>query len=178
MEIENIEKNVSPSDLPKLKLKKMEILGNLKKFSDAIKEGESFVDKDSLISLYSGMFWGMSGNYNLADKYIKDALQKIVLLAELSFALSKAFDYYKSIPEPPTREVINILFQKNELIKKDFKNDYYRNLYSIATLYERIGEIYRAKSIYELIFDSKDLDSEFKEEVGSKITNLEKVLNP
>ncbi len=177
-EIESIEANVSKADLPKLKLKKMEILGNLKKFSDAIKEGEGFVDKDSFIALYTGIFWGMSKNYNLADKYIKDALQKIVVPREISFALSKAIDYYKTIPEPPTREILNFLIQKNEIIKKDFNVEYYKNLSSIASLYERIGEIYKARSIYELIFSAKDVSDDLKDEVSSKITNLEKILNP
>lgn len=174
-EIEKIEPNVSQDDLPKLKLKKMELLGKLNKFSEAIKEGENFVDKDTFIKLYTGIFFGKAKNYPMADKHIKESLQKITSTKELSLALGKALEYYTTLPEPPTSETINFLFQKNELLQRDLKTDYYKNLVSIGTLYERKGEIYKARAVYEKVLS--EADEETKEEVGSKITNLNKILD-
>ncbi|MEN2997963.1 MAG: hypothetical protein ABDH28_02870 [Brevinematia bacterium] len=174
-EIERIERNVSQTDLPKLKLKKMEILGKLNKFSDAIKEGEGFVDKDNFIKLYTGIFFGMSKDYPTADKHIKESLQRLVVPKELSFALDRVLEYYTSISEPPTVEMINFLLQRNELLQKEFRSNYYRNLSSIATLYERVGEIYKAKVIYDRLF-SLDIDGELREEISVKVSNINKVL--
>lgn len=174
-EIENIEPNVSPDDLPKLKIKKMELLGKLKRYADAIKEGEEFVERDNFIKLYTGIFFGMSKNYFMADKHIKDSLQKMVLPRDISYGLSKALEYYNTIPDPPTTETINFLLQKNEFLQKDFKDDYYKNLLSIGSLYERIGEVYKAKAIYEKVFLSAD--APIKEEANTKMTNLDLLLD-
>ncbi|MCS7298751.1 MAG: hypothetical protein RMJ37_02160 [Spirochaetia bacterium] len=175
-EIEKIEANISQDDLPKLKLKKMEILGKLNRFSEAIKEGEPFVDRDNFIRLYTGIFFGRSKNYSVADRNIREALQRITLPRELSLALDEALSYYSSIPEVPTREMITLLLQKNEMLQKDYKNNYYRNLMMIGGLFERVGEIYKARSIYEQVYNS-DVSDDVKSEVELKISNLDRLIN-
>lgn len=175
-EIDRIETNVSQSDLPKLKLKKMELLGALRKYVEAIKEGEQFIDKDNFIKLYSGIFWGMSGNYMMADRYIKESLQKISVPSELNFALSKALDYYTKISEPITKDMLNFLLQRNEFIAKDFKNNYYTNLIYIGILFERIGEVYKAKAIYDRVFSS-DVEESIKKMASDKIQDIERIIN-
>ncbi|MCX8028741.1 MAG: hypothetical protein N2712_01975 [Brevinematales bacterium] len=175
-EIENLESNVSRDDLPKLKLKKMEFLGRLNKFSDAIKEGEEFADKDSIIKLYTGIFFGKSKNYSMADKNIRESLARITNPRELSFALREILAYYSSVPEPPTREMINIILQRNEIILKDFKREYYENLVALGELFERIGEVYKAMSIYENVCNS-DVGEDIKNFASSKKDRLNKLIN-
>lgn len=118
----------------------------------------------------------MSGNYMMADRYIKESLQKISVPSELNFALSKALDYYTKISEPITKDMLNFLLQRNEFIAKDFKNNYYTNLIYIGILFERIGEVYKAKAIYDRVFSS-DVEESIKKMASDKIQDIERIIN-
>lgn len=175
-EIEKIETNISEIDLPKMKFKKMEIYDALGKYNDAINEGQGFIDKDNMIKLYVGIINGKAKNYYIADKNIKEALNSLVEPEEIKFALSKTIDYYLSIPEVPTREMINTLLQKNEFLQKEYKKDYQLNLIRIANLFERIGELYKAKAIYDQVYNQTP-DEEIMQKLNESKERLEKITN-
>ncbi len=174
-EIESLETNVSESDLPKLKLKKIEYLEKLGKYTDALKEAESISLKEPVGKLYVGIFLGTMGKNELSEKNIKEALNSITTPQEIKSALEKVLNFYLSSEELPTKEMVNLLLQRNELIQKDFKKDYLLNLISIGNLYERVGEFYKAKSLYNFVLNSED--EEAKRLAETNISKLNKILD-
>jgi hypothetical protein len=169
-EIESIETNVSDADLPKLKLKKIEYLEKLGKYDAALGEAEAISSKEPFGKLYVGIFLGAAGKRESSEKNIKEALQSMVSSLDTKNALKKVLEFYLSDKEPPTKDIINFLVQKNELIQKDFVKDYYSNLLTIGNLYERAGEYYKAKSVYDFVFNNGDEESKNAAE-----TNINKV---
>ena len=174
-EIESLETNVSETDLPKLKLKKIEYLEKLGKYTDALKEAEAISSKEPFGKLYVGIFLGTMGKNELSEKNIKEALNLITTPLETKSALSKVLDFYLSNEEPPTKEMVNFLLQRNELIQKNFKKDYLLNLISIGNLYERVGEFYKAKSLYNFVINSGE--EEARSIAETNINNLNKILD-
>ena len=174
-EIESLETNVSETDLPKLKLKKIEYLEKLGKYTDALKEAEAISSKEPFGKLYVGIFLGTIGKNELSEKNIKEALNLITTPLKTKSALSKVLDFYLSNEEPPTKEMVNFLLQRNELIQKDFKKDYLLNLISIGNLYERVGEFYKAKSLYNFVINSGE--EEARNIAETNINNLNKILD-
>ncbi|MGC8964258.1 MAG: hypothetical protein ACP5KI_02675 [Brevinematia bacterium] len=175
-EIEKIETNIADVDLPKIKFKKMEIYDALGRYNDAINEGQEVIDKDNIVKLYVGIMNGKVKNYYIADKNIKESLNAIVEPYDMKFALDKVIDYYLSIPEPPTREMINVILQKNEFLQKNYKKDYQMNLIKIGQLFERIGDLYKAKAIYDQVYNQNP-DEEVLGHLNEARENLEKVTN-
>jgi len=72
------------------------------------------------------------GKNELSEKNIKEALNLITTPLETKSALSKVLDFYLSNEEPPTKEMVNFLLQRNELIQKNFKKDYLLNFVFIV----------------------------------------------
>ncbi len=153
-EIEKIETNVSDQDLPKIKLKKIEMYEKLGNYKKAIEEGQNLIDKDNAISAKVAILLGKSGKEIDSNTLIKQTLSKLVTPQEIKLILHMFVDYLSNSSYLPTREIVNAILQKNEFISKNYQEDYFTNLLGIAFLYERVGDYQKANSIYEMVIKS------------------------